>query len=67
VRFPQLVAEARPLPDGLPAGVTELIGACLEKRPGDRISAAELVDGLEPLVATLPRKLVLGRRGARGW
>jgi eukaryotic-like serine/threonine-protein kinase len=65
VRFPQLVADARPLPDGLPTGVTELIGACLEKRPGDRISAAELVDGLEPLVASLPRKLVLGRRGAR--
>ena len=67
VRFPQLVVDARPLPDRVPPGLAELIAGCLEKRPGDRISAAELVDGLQPLVAELPRKLVLGRRGARGW
>lgn len=67
VRFPQLVVDAQPLPDSVPPGLAELIAGCLEKRPGDRISAAELVDGLQPLVAELPRKLVLGRRGARGW
>jgi serine/threonine protein kinase len=67
VRFPQLVAEARRLPDRVPPGLAELIAGCLEKRPQDRISAADLVDGLEPLVGALPRKLVLGRRGARGW
>ena len=65
VRFPQLVEDAPPLPDRLPAGLRELIARCLQKRPEDRISAAELVDGLAPLVAALPRKLVLGRRGAR--
>jgi eukaryotic-like serine/threonine-protein kinase len=66
VRFPQLTAEPRPLPGRLPAPLKELIGSCLEKRPGDRIEAGELVDALEPLVAALPRKLVFGRRGPRG-
>lgn len=65
-RFPQLAEDPRPLPDRVPTGVAQLIGACLEKRPGDRISAEALVDGLAPLVAELPRKLVFGRRGARG-
>jgi eukaryotic-like serine/threonine-protein kinase len=65
VRFPQLAGEPRPLPGRLPDGLAELIESCLERRPEDRISAAELVDGLAPLVAALPRKLVLGRRGAR--
>jgi eukaryotic-like serine/threonine-protein kinase len=67
VRFPQLVEDPRPLPDGLPDELDELIGACLRGRPAERISAADLVDGLAPLVAALPRKLVLGRRGARGF
>ncbi len=65
VRFPQLLAEPRPLPGRVPDGLGELIASCLERRPEDRISAAELVDGLGPFVAALPRKLVLGRRGAR--
>jgi serine/threonine protein kinase len=66
-RFPQLVEDARPLPSRLPDGLGELIAGCLRRRPEDRITAAELVDGLGPLVASLPRKLVLGRRGARGF
>jgi eukaryotic-like serine/threonine-protein kinase len=65
VRFPQLAEAAGPLPERAPPALRELIGRCLEKRPGDRISAGELVDGLEPLVADLPRKLLFGRRGAR--
>jgi eukaryotic-like serine/threonine-protein kinase len=67
VRFPQLVEDPRPLPSGVPEGLGELIAGCLRKRPEDRLPAAELVDGLGPLVAALPRKLVLGRRGARGF
>jgi eukaryotic-like serine/threonine-protein kinase len=62
-RFPQLVEDPRPLPDRAPLGLRDLIGSCLEKRPADRITAGELVDGLEPLVAELPRKLLFGRRG----
>jgi eukaryotic-like serine/threonine-protein kinase len=65
VRFPQLVEDPRALPGRLPDGLEELVAGCLERRPEDRISAAKLVDGLGPLVAGLPRKLVLGRRGAR--
>jgi serine/threonine protein kinase len=65
VRFPQLVEDPRPLPGRVPDVLAELIASCLDRRPEDRISAAELVDGLAPLVAALPRKLVLGRRGAR--
>jgi serine/threonine protein kinase len=66
VRFPQLVDDPRPLPGRVSDGLRELVAGCLERRPEDRISAAELVDGLGPFVAALPRKLVLGRRGARG-
>jgi eukaryotic-like serine/threonine-protein kinase len=65
VRFPQLLEDPRPLPGGLPDGLGELLAGCLRKRPEDRITAADLVDGLGPFVAALPRKLVLGRRGAR--
>jgi serine/threonine protein kinase len=64
-RFPQLAEGPRPLPDRAPPPLRDLILGCLEKRPGDRIGAGELVDGLEPLVAELPRKLLFGRRGAR--
>jgi eukaryotic-like serine/threonine-protein kinase len=67
VRFPQLVEDLGSLPARLPSGLAGLIAGCLRRRPQDRISAAELVDGLGPLVASLPRKLVLGRRGARGF
>ena len=66
VRFPQLVERPRSLPDrGVPRELAQLISGCLEARPGDRISAEELVDGLAPLVARLPRKLTFGRRGTR--
>jgi eukaryotic-like serine/threonine-protein kinase len=67
VRFPQLVEDLGSLPARLPSGLAGLIAGCLRRLPQDRISAAELVDGLGPLVASLPRKLVLGRRGARGF
>jgi eukaryotic-like serine/threonine-protein kinase len=66
VRFPQLIDDPQPLPGRLPDGLTDLVAGCLRRRPEDRISAAELVDRLEPLVAALPRRLVLGRRGVRG-
>jgi serine/threonine protein kinase len=65
VRFPQLNGTPRPLPTGIPPLLGELVGRCLATHPEDRLSAAELVEALEPLVAALPRKLVLGRRGAR--
>jgi eukaryotic-like serine/threonine-protein kinase len=65
VRFPQLSDDPQPLPERAPEQLRELVGRCLARRPADRITAAELVDGLEPLVSKLPRKLLFGRRGAR--
>ncbi|MET3423550.1 serine/threonine-protein kinase [Actinoplanes tereljensis] len=48
--------EPDPLPpiDGLPTVVTELIGRCLEKRPQDRPSSAELARVLAGIAAGVP-------------
>lgn len=64
-RFPQLEDEPRPWPRPVPEALSEAILACLEKDPARRPTARELVLMLHPLVAGLPAKLVLGRRGAR--
>lgn len=72
-RFPQLVRDPRPLPKNVPARIAELVLACLERRPEDRCTAAELAAALEPLVAGLPRARLgrfprpgARRRGMRG-
>ncbi len=64
-RFPQLVEEPRPLGDRVRPELAEAVLATLRKDPAHRPSAAELASSLQPLVAALPRKLVLGRRGER--
>ena len=48
-----------------PPPLAELLRAMLAPQPGDRPTAAEVVAALEPVVAELPRRLVLGRRGWR--
>ncbi|HEU4462725.1 MAG TPA: serine/threonine-protein kinase [Solirubrobacterales bacterium] len=63
-RFPQLVEDPLPLPDWLPDELAALILQTLERDPAKRPSCAELVERLQPLVAALPRKLTLSRRGA---
>jgi serine/threonine protein kinase len=65
VRFPQLVREPEPLGRRVPAALRELIGATLAPRAADRPTAGEVALALEPLVAQLPRKLVLSRVGTR--
>jgi serine/threonine protein kinase len=65
VRFPQLEREPRPLAEHAPVPLRELIARCLAPSPAERPTAAQVVDELEPLVAGLPRKLTLGRWGAR--
>ena len=50
---------------GCRGGSRSCCGPALAREPGDRPSAAELAAGLEPLVAELPRRMVLGRRGWR--
>jgi eukaryotic-like serine/threonine-protein kinase len=64
-RFPQLVEHVRPWPVRVPAALSGAIRACLRLDPAARPAASELAQLLEPLVASLPSKLVLGRRGAR--
>jgi serine/threonine protein kinase len=63
VRFPQLVEEPQPLPGSAPPELRELVAAALRREPAERPSAAEIAGALEPLVAELPRRLKLGRRG----
>jgi serine/threonine protein kinase len=65
VRFPQLVRTPAPLPRRTPAPLAELLRAMLAPQPGERPTAAQVVAALEPVVAELPRRLVLGRRGWR--
>jgi serine/threonine protein kinase len=65
-RFPQLTEPPIPFPDSLPQALGAAIMPCLSADPAQRPTAAELAQSLEPLVAALPKKLVLGRRGAIG-
>jgi eukaryotic-like serine/threonine-protein kinase len=63
-RFPQLAEDPLPLPDWIPTELSALIMETLERNPAKRPSCAELVERLQPLVAALPRKMTLARRGA---
>jgi eukaryotic-like serine/threonine-protein kinase len=64
-RFPQLTEEPRPWEVRVPETLSQAVHACLEKDPRDRPTARELALMLQPAVAELPSRLVLGRRGAR--
>jgi serine/threonine protein kinase len=64
-RFPQLEDEPKPWPRRVPGALSDAILTCLEKDPARRPTARELALMLQPLVAELPSKLTLGRRGAR--
>lgn len=63
VRFPQLRNEPVPLPGYVPAELAELVAETLDREPARRPTAAAVVERLEPLVAELPRKLSMSRRG----
>jgi serine/threonine protein kinase len=65
-RFPQLFEDPEPLEAWVPEPLPSLIRRSLSREPSERPTAAEFAVGLESLVASLPRKLALGRRGARG-
>jgi serine/threonine protein kinase len=60
-RFPQLEHDPSPLPRRVPRELADLLRAALARDPSARPTAADLARGLEPLVAALPRRLVLGR------
>jgi serine/threonine protein kinase len=62
-RFPQLEDEPHPWRRPVPQALSDAILSCLRKDPAERPTAGELAMMLQPLVAELPSKLVLGRRG----
>jgi eukaryotic-like serine/threonine-protein kinase len=65
-RFLQLSQPPEPLPPRLPAPLVDLILELLDPDPGRRLACGEVVGRLEPLLAELPRKVKLTRRGALG-
>jgi serine/threonine protein kinase len=65
-RYPQLVAEPRPLIGEVPPELAAAVLACLSQRPDDRPTPRELAETLEPFVSALPRpRLGLFRPGGR--
>jgi serine/threonine protein kinase len=60
-RFPQLTRDASPLPRRVPPELADLLAEALARDPAARPTAAELAHGLEPLVAALPQRMMLGR------
>jgi serine/threonine protein kinase len=65
VRFPQLVHPPIDMPARLPDDLTELIEEMVAARPEGRPTAAEVAARLEPLIAELPSKMTLSRRGSQ--
>lgn len=65
-RFPQLVEGPRELPGWVPEELGSLILEMLDRDPAGRPTCAEAVERLQPLVADLPRKMTLSRRGMMG-
>ena len=63
VRFPQLTRDPEQLPRHVPEPLSELVGEMLDKDQQRRPSASEVADRLAPLVAEMPAKLSLSRRG----
>ena len=61
-RLPQLTRAPEPLPRRVPRALSSLLLSALAVDPGARPTAAEFAAGLEPLVAAMPHRLVLGRR-----
>jgi eukaryotic-like serine/threonine-protein kinase len=64
-RYPQLSADPEPLPAAVPDELRGLIAEMLSREPEARPAASEVTARLEPLIASLPRKLKLSRRGLR--
>jgi serine/threonine protein kinase len=63
--WPQLTAEPAVLPRHVPDAVAKPVLSCLERRPADRPTPAELAGELEPLVAALPKPVLAGFRTRR--
>ena len=64
VRWPQLDTDPQPLPDRTPPALREVLEAGLDKDPDARPSAARFAEALQPVLAELPTRMTLGRRGS---
>jgi serine/threonine protein kinase len=65
-RYPQLHLAPEPLPAKVPLALAQLLHACLEKRPADRPTAADVAATVEPWADTVPRpRLGVFRPGGR--
>jgi serine/threonine-protein kinase len=53
-QYPQVAESPRELPDRVPAEVTKVLGAMLDREPSNRPVPSEVVDALEPVVAAQP-------------
>ncbi len=62
-RFPQLREGPVELPAETPAELRRLLLELLARDPSQRPSCAEAIERLEPLIAALPRKMGIGKRG----
>jgi serine/threonine protein kinase len=60
LRFPQLVDDPYGLPERVPADVSKLVLACLEKTPADRPTPADLADAFGPILARQPKGRLAG-------
>jgi eukaryotic-like serine/threonine-protein kinase len=60
-RFPQLSIQPTPLPRDVPPFLAEPLMSCLEKDPQDRPTAKALAEALEPIVADLPKPVIVPR------
>jgi eukaryotic-like serine/threonine-protein kinase len=65
-RFPQLIEPPGPLPSHLPESLRALLAEMLARDPAERPGCEEVVERLEPLIAGLPRKARLRKRGVAG-
>ena len=63
VRWPQLDSDPRPLPERLPQALHDILVAGLDKDPDARPTAAAFAEALQPVLAGLPDRMTLGRRG----
>lgn len=60
-RFPQLHRERRPYPEEVPPVLASIIDACLASDPANRPTARDVAEWLEPLLAALPKRPMIGR------
>jgi eukaryotic-like serine/threonine-protein kinase len=60
-RFPQLHRDRLPFPDEVPHQLAEIVESCMVAEPSARPNARDVSEALEPLLAALPTRPIIGR------